>query len=88
MVSASPASSAEAPRNQRSSPPFGLAWKMLTRHDSGVSKPNEGGGGDMAKTEAVRRNGVVHFTVPGPATVRAELAAADTRRALGAEQKR
>src|SRR2546421_5222374 len=38
--------------------------------------------GDMAKTEAVRRNGMVHFTVRAPATVRAELAAADTRRAL------
>jgi MIP family channel proteins len=36
----------------------------------------------MAKTEAVRRNGMVHFTMPAPATVRAELAAADTRRAL------
>ena len=36
----------------------------------------------MAKTEAVRRNGMVHFTVRAPATVRAELAAADTRRAL------
>ena len=36
----------------------------------------------MAKTEAVRRNGMVHFTVRAPQTVRAELAAADTRRAL------
>src|ERR671922_43185 len=54
---------------------------MLTRH--GPGSPNRTKAeGRMAKTEAVRRNGMVHFTVRAPQTVRAELAAADTRRAL------
>src|SRR3989442_15791758 len=37
----------------------------------------------MARTEAVRRNGMISFSFHAPATsVKAELAAADTRRAL------
>jgi len=53
---------------------------MLTRHDPGPAALTED---DMAKTLALRRNGVVTFTFRAPATtLKAELASAETRRAL------
>src|SRR5881396_709164 len=74
-----------APPNQRgiSVVPRRLAWPGRCSFGTVPSLQTERRRrGDMAKTEAVRRNGMVHFTVRAPATVRAELAAADTRRAL------
>src|SRR5213083_2196011 len=70
-----------APPNQRgiSVVPRRLAWPGRCSFGTVPSLQTERRRrGDMAKTEAVRRNGMVHFTVRAPATVRAELAAADT----------